>query len=193
MNENRDRAQILTAYARNLIRLKARQLCRKPTFSLTDDEDISQELIAKLLAKDHLYDEDRGSRNTFAERVIRAAITELLRNRGRKKRAPGYELESIDQAIGSGPECEETLRDLLTEDDLLRRTGGEAGKDVEKLTTTVAEAIEQLPSELQQICALLMQGSKAAAARSLEMSKSELAKQIAVIRRNFEDKDLVDL
>src|SRR5687768_10267714 len=93
---DRAHAAVLTAFARSLIRIKANQLCRKPGFRACDRDDIAQDLTVAVLKKAHLYDPARGAATTFAARVIESTARQILRDRGRIKRAPGFYARSLE-------------------------------------------------------------------------------------------------
>ena len=76
-------------YARTLIRVKAKQLVRRPGFSRSDQEDVEQDLFLHLLRQVQHFDPTRGSLNTFVARVVNSAAAMLVRERGRNKRSPG--------------------------------------------------------------------------------------------------------
>jgi len=71
--EVRDR--VLTEYAESSIRVKARQLTRRPEFNRSDREDLEQELWLALLSQAGQYDPKRASLHTFIDRVVASAAT----------------------------------------------------------------------------------------------------------------------
>ena len=65
MSNSFDSHGIVTEYARTLIRVKAKQIVRRPGFSRSDQEDIEQDLVVHLLCQAERFDPERGSLNTF--------------------------------------------------------------------------------------------------------------------------------
>ena len=187
------RDAVLTAYARSLIRFKAKQLARKRGFTKSDQEDLEQDLTAHLLAQAHHLDAKRGSANTFAARVIKSAIAMLLRDRHRQKRAAGFTAQSLEGTRTRSAEEVESLRDMLTEADLRRRIGtGACDQDRAELITAVGQAFQSLPPDLQDLCRRLIEGTAASLARELGISRRQVRNAIERIRLHFEAAGLGD-
>lgn len=187
------RAALLSEYARGLIRYKARQLSRKPTFNRSDEEDIEQDLTVHLLSQAHRFDPKRASANTFAARVVESAVKMMLRNRRRKKRAAGFSAQSIDCAGSRPPDDAGSLREVLSDADGRRRTGTTAGdpEQVERLAA-VLDAYQSLPPELQDVCRRLIDSPAASIARELGISRRQVRNTIERIRSYFESTGLGD-
>ena len=192
MDSPHPRDAVLTAYAESLIKFKARQLSRKPGFSLSDEEDVAQELTAHLLTQAGLYDPKRGSANTFADRVIKSAIAMMLRDRRRQKRAAGFTAQSLEQTDVVQDHGIASLRDVLRPSDLGRRTG--AGDEERRAETVAAviEAFQSLPPDLQDLCRRLIDGTAASAARELGISRRQFRNAIERVRHHFEASGLED-
>lgn len=180
---NRD--AVLTAYAQSLIKFKARQLSRKAGFSRSDEQDVAQELTMHLLARAHLFDPNRASANTFAERVIRTAVAMLLRDRRRQKRAAGFGAHSLEQTCIVQDHGLASLREVLQSSDLGRRTGANDEEHRAETIAAVIEALRSLPPELQDICRGLIDGSAASVARDLGISRRQVTTAIERIRSYF--------
>lgn len=178
---------VLTAYAKSLIQIKARQLSHKAGFNRSDEDDLRQELTMHLLRQAHRFDPGRASVNTFIARVVGSYVVTLLRRRARSKRAPGYFTQSLDQPVGNADGKVAVLRDRLSEADLGRRTGRGPDNSTERrdLADAVSQAIASLPVELQDICSRLGEGTIASVARDLGVSRCQVAKAIARIREHF--------
>ena len=58
-----------------------------------DRADIEHDLIGHVLKQADKYDPDRAAVNTFIVRVVETAAAMLVRDRGRLKRAGGFETE----------------------------------------------------------------------------------------------------
>lgn len=187
------RDAVLTAYAQSLIKYKARQLSRKPGFSRSDEDDLAQELTARLLSKAHLFDPSRGSVNTFADRVLHSATAMILRERRRQKRAAGFAAQSLDGPRTGSDEGVGSLRDMLTDADLRRRIGVVADEQHRtELLAAVRQAIRLLPAEEQEICRRLLETPAARVARELGISRRQLGNVIQRIRTQFESEGLGD-
>lgn len=177
---------VLTAYARIVIKSKARQLCRRSGFSRSDEDDLVQELTLRLLEKEHLYDPTRGATlDTFADRVITSAVKMILRDRRRLKRAAGFtavSLESTTVMIGGTPVY---LTEAIGDADLERVTLSKRhGPDPE---ADLAELLEGLPPDLVDVARRLLGGTVASVARDLGTSRRQVYAAMARIGQHFED------
>jgi len=187
------RDAVFTAYAQSLIRFKAKQLARKPGFNRSEEDDLAQELTARLLARADQFDSARASANTFADRVIRSAIAMLMRDRRRQKRAAGFTAQSLERTCVVRGHGIATLRECLDPSHLSRRTG--AGDDEARRAETIAavvEAFRSLPPDLQDICRGLIDGSAASVARDLGISRRQVSAAIERIRSHFRAAGLGD-
>jgi len=128
-----DSQKIVTEYARTLIRVKAKQIVRRPGFSRSDQPDIEQELLVHLLCQAKHFDPNRASLNTFVARVIDSAVAMLVRDRGRSKRNPcsDAEVQSLAEKVPQPEGPPEPLARLISRRDLERRTGGASISDAE--------------------------------------------------------------
>jgi DNA-directed RNA polymerase specialized sigma24 family protein len=81
MSKAFDPQEIVTEYARTLIRVKAKQIVRRPGFSRSDQADVEQDLVVHLLCQAEHFDPERASLNTFIARVIDSAVAMLVRER----------------------------------------------------------------------------------------------------------------
>ncbi len=177
----------LSEYAQSLIRFKAKQLSRKPGFSRTDEDDVAQGLTVRLLERAHLFDPNRASVRTFAERVIRSAVAMLLRDRRRQNRAAGFVAQSLEGTRARSDEDVDSLRDMLTEGDLRRRLGTVASnQNRAELIAAVVEVVRSLPAADQEICQRLIEGTVTSVARDLGVSRRQVRNTIKRIRRHFE-------
>lgn len=176
---------VLTTYAKSVIRFKAYQLSRKPGCSRSDEEDFAQELTAYLLGQAHLFDPNRASADTFADRVVNSAVAMILRGRRRQKRAAGFKALSLDSTALRKANKSVALRDVLAPSDLNRRTGMDSG-DTPPTDLDVMEAWQSLPPNLQDVCKLLMEMREAAVAKAMGISRRQVRNCIERIRVHFE-------
>lgn len=179
------RDAVLTAYASSLIRVKTRQLSRKPGFRRSDEDDLVQELTIALIEKSHLFDPTRGAASTFADRVIRTKVAMLLRDRSRLKRAAGLRAQSLESGVSHSDNT--SLWDSLT-------SNANEWEAVEQgdLKVAIARAIESLPADLQEISRRLKTDAVSAVARDMGISRRQIRNAIERIRKHFESKGLSD-
>ncbi len=184
------RSADLPAYAKRLIRYKARQLTSQRGFLPQEEEDLRSELTVHLLAELHRYDETRASANTFFNRVIETAAGMIARQRRRLKRGGGRQPVSLDRAASTGDEGPVSLTSQLTPLDAGRRLGLVPAAPIP--TATVQTAIASLSPEDQVVCRALMTGTPSSVARELGVSRRRIRNAIERVRRHFEAAGLED-
>lgn len=171
-------------YARTVIRVKARQLVRRPGFSPTDLGDIEQKLAAHLIVQARNFDAGRASLNTFIARVVDSAVAMLLRGRGQLKRAPsdGVEIHSLEVMVEETGEPPTPLWATISLADLDRRTGGLSQPDtaIFENAEAFAAAMESMSPEHRDICCRILGGSRAG------LSRRKVRAAMVVIRQHFE-------
>lgn len=178
---------VLTDYARKLIKFKARQLCRRRSFSKSDENDLQQELWLAIVNQAGKFDPARASLDTFIDRVVNTAVAMILRDRRRQKRATGFQV-SLDAAPTDG-NCREPLLARVSEDDLARRVGVQRTDEVERRETNeaVQSALANMPDEVSDTCRRVMGGTVSSAARELEESRRQVRNSLASARPFFEE------
>jgi RNA polymerase sigma-70 factor (ECF subfamily) len=144
---------VLTDYAKNLIKFKARQLGRRREFLPADQADLQQQLWLMLCERVDAFDPAKASLDTFIDRVVNTAVGVILRNRRRHKRGNGFRTQSLDSVRAPRSETPEPLSTAVSADDLALRTGAE--QHDETLRREDAEAVEfalaQMPDDLRGI------------------------------------------
>jgi len=181
--------EVCTEYARTLIRVKSRQLIRRPGFCRSDLEDVEQDLFLHLFSQARHFDPDRGSLNTFIARVVNSAVAMLVRERGRIKRCPSDDVrvQSLGETVEQSDGPPAPLWMLVSIADLERRTGNTSLSEAERheLSEDVASVISSLPQELQDVCRSLMNRNRTETERELGMSRRNYDTAIQRIREHF--------
>jgi len=176
--------EVCNEYASTLIRVKARQLIRRPGFSRSDEGDIVQKLNLHLLRQAQHFDPTRSSLNTFIARVVDSAVAMLLRDRGRLKRAPadGTEIQSLEVMVEVRGEPPTPLWATISLADLDRRTGGlsQPNTAIFENAEAFAAAMESMSPEHRDICCRILGGSRAG------LSRRKVRAAMVVIRQHFE-------
>ena len=133
MPKDATRPEVFSDYARNVIRLKARQLSRRADFSRSDEEDIAQDLTLHLLSQAQHFDPSRASLKTFVTHVVNSCVAMILRERWRQKRVPahGAEIQSLETMVDVPDEPPVALWATVCVTDIERRTGATSKSDVE--------------------------------------------------------------
>lgn len=189
MSSGFDPKEIVTKYARTLIRVKAKQIVRRPGFSRSDQPDIEQSLVVYLLEQAQHFDPNRASLNTFIARVIDSAVAMLLRGQGRAKRNPAgdAEVQSLAEKVPQPDGPPEPLARLISQLDLERRTAGASLSDAQlfELVADVASVIPTLPPELQEICRSLLTRNCSETEAELGLSRRKRQAAMEAIREQF--------
>jgi RNA polymerase sigma factor (sigma-70 family) len=189
------RAAVLTAYAKSLISHKAKQLCRKPGFSRSDEGDLVQDLTLSLLEKGDQYDPARGaSLDTFADRVVNSEVKMILRARRREKRAAGFVAQSLQT---DGHEYDGSivpLAELIGDGDLLRRGAAAPINPISAIDNREAleSAMAALDPSVVDIARRRQEQSVNAIHHELGISRRQINTAIEQIRRQFEEAGLGD-
>jgi RNA polymerase sigma-70 factor (ECF subfamily) len=181
--------EILSDYARTLIRVKARQLVRRPEFTACESEDLEQEIALRILAQLQRFDPSRSSIKTFISRVANSAVAMLIRDRGRIKRngGEGVQIESLEKSVDQPDGSAAPLWATVSEEDSHRRhqTRPLSASEALELKLDVATALAQLPPELRSICEQLMEGNQADCRRVSQLSRRKFHAAIHLIREQF--------
>ena len=179
---------VCTEYARTLIRVKARQIVRRPGFSSSDTDDVEQDLFLHLLNQIQQFDPSRGSLNTFIARVVDSAVAMLVRERGRNKRAPATGvIQSLEVMVDQTDGPPAPLGATLSQDDAQLRTGVDAKSHIDlfELADDIAHLMDALPPEQQAVCRARMDRNRKETERDLDLSRRNYDAAIEQIREHF--------
>ncbi len=180
-------AALTTDCITNLIKFKARHLLRRPEFHGVEMEEVQQELALHVAQRAHLFDPRRGHVVAFITVVVDTAAAIMCRSRGRLKRGAGVLPQSLEGSMLLNEGRKMPLMDLLLEDDLRRRYGGQASSDPRE-RVDLADGLAHLSPVLRQIAQLLMNdGGETSIARDLGMSRRQVRKAIDELRGHFRD------
>lgn len=180
---------VCTEYARTLIRVKARQLVRRPGFNRSETGDVENDLFLHLLNQIQQFDPARGSLNTFIARVIDSAVAMLIRERQRGKRTPeaGVVIQSLEVMVDQADGPPAPLGATLSQADAERRTGGHSMSGIElfELADDVAHLIDALPPDLQAVCRARLTRNRSETESDLGLSRRSYDAAIELIRQHF--------
>jgi RNA polymerase sigma factor (sigma-70 family) len=179
----------LSDYARTLIRVKARQLVRRPEFTTCEVQDLEQELTLHILSRLDRFDPDRGSLNTYCARIVNTAIAMLIRERGRIKRngGTGVEIKSLEKMVDQGDRAPAPLQSTISQTDTNRRFQSQPLSPLEQsqLRMDVQAVLDKLSPELRSICERMLSENKADVRQSSGMSRRKFDAAIGLIREQF--------
>lgn len=180
---------VLSDYARTLIRVKARQLVRRPEFTACEVDDLEQELTLHILTKLDRFDPARGSVNTYFARIVNTAIAMLIRERARIKRngGDGVEIESLEKMVDQPDGSPAPLWSTISDMDGNRRFKKSPLPDQERseLRMDTMFMLQSLPPDLRRLCEQLMDGNKADSQRDSGLSRRKYQAAINQIRELF--------
>jgi DNA-directed RNA polymerase specialized sigma24 family protein len=151
-------------------------------FVESDRDDLKQEMRLALLEAQPAYQSGRSCWHTFANRIIKARLMDLVRERTSIKRGHG--------ALNA--HCNGTCAAQIDEGVLIDHPGsdpidpsGEADLHRAALAIDLSQVISRLPAELRRIAERLMQSDPKDAWRELGMKKSTFYEAIARLRVVF--------
>ena len=183
----------LNAYAKDIIRHKARQLIGNCGFTRDDYEDLKQEMALDLLVRLSKFDQRKADLNTFIARVVERKISTIIRHRMQEKRDYRCRVCSLDDPIEDKGGATFTREQTISQDEIDQRRGkfNRPEGDRIDMRLDVSLVLSDLPPDLRRLAQLLMTESITEAARDLGVPRSTLYETgIARLRRAFEDKGL---
>ncbi|MCC5829271.1 MAG: hypothetical protein JJU36_07470 [Phycisphaeraceae bacterium] len=181
-------------YAQSLIRIKARQLCRRADFNRSDLEDLHQEMRLYLLKVAHHFDPERASMETFIAQAIESCVRMILRSRWRDKRRIDRASMSLEGTEIDGDGASTPLWSGLRSEDLARRTGNTEHDPIEEIDRRDAfdHVLSQLTDQQRELVHQVIEHRKAGAARVRSTSRRQIDKELQAMRQLFIDAGLAD-
>lgn len=179
---------VLTDYARNLIKCKARQLSRRRDFQPVEWEDLQQELWLALVKAARHFDPAKASLDTFIDRVVNTAAAMLVRARQRLRNGANERVQSLSDELVAPDGQSEPLAATICCDDLARRIGTKPSDatHVAETTEAVAAALQRMPTDLRDVCRRLMNGTVTSVARDLGLSRRQVRNRLQAARPYLE-------
>lgn len=184
-----ERHEIVSApFTVTLIKIKARQMCRRSDFSRSDCEDLQQDMRVHLLEKAHLFDPARGSLEAFVSRTLNNWAAMRMRYRSRQKRCEGLKAVSLER---TPVECEgeiTTLGAVLLEEDGRRLTATSSISHTEQIEQrdAVDFAMRGLTAEDRALLAQVAEQGITATAEAMGVSWRQVNNAMVRIREHFE-------
>ncbi len=171
-----------------LIRIKARQLCRRSDFSWSDCDDLQQGMRVYLLEKAHLFDPARGTLEAFVTNALRTWVAMQLRYRNREKRRNSYKALSLER---TRVECDGDITSLgviLVEKDGRRLSQYYTLSEIEcfELREAVDHAMDKLDPKDREILTHVADNGVASASRAFGVSRRQIDNAVARARIHFE-------
>ncbi len=174
------------------IKRKARQLVGHNGFTVSDLEDIEQDLIQDLLRRLPKYDPTRAQRSTFIARVIEHRVATIIEARKAKKRDYRRRGWSLNERLEDGEGGSIERGEMVDQEDYLRRTRGlsRPAADLRDLVIDVHEAVEKLSPKLRELARRLETQPISEISRDTGVPRSTLYERIKELRAFFGDAGL---
>jgi len=171
-----------------LIRIKARQLCRRSDFSRSDYDDLRQDMRLYLLEKAHLFDPARGNIEAFVTKALRTWVAMRLRYRNREKRRESYKAISLER---TRVECDGDITALgviLVQDDgrRLSQTYTMPAAEQFELREAIENAMGNLEPDDRAMLTHVAEHGVANAAKTFGVSRRQVDNAMARARAQFE-------
>ena len=141
-----------------IIRRKANRMVGRAGLRSQDRADLEQELVLRLLERQHRFAAARGTWPAFVRRVVENAGTNVLRFRGRYKRTAGP-TEPLTEKVPAPDHAASRAR-----------------------AADLSAALAALPPELRAVAELMAAHTVTAAARALGVSRSTVYARLQQIR-----------
>lgn len=170
-------------YAARLIKFKARQLCHRTGFTLSDQGDIQQTLWLDLIARLPRFDPKKAQLNTFIARVVERKVISIIRHRFAEKRSPEREECSLNDSV---LDCDSRTVDrhqLIAE-------ASSVPQRLRELERDVAEVLARLSNLHRTIALGLVRGTINSVAIELGIPRSAVERHIDELREIFDDAGL---
>ena len=181
-------------YAVQLIKYKARQLVGQAGFTVSDRDDLEQELVLDLLRRLPKYDPERAQLNTFIARVVEHRVASLIEAQKAGIRDYRRCRCSLNDRFADENGRSVERAETLDQEDYLLRTGAQSrpSDELSALTIDVAVVLETLPPELRELCRRLEAETVTEISRDTGVPRGTIYESIKKLREIFEDARLKD-
>lgn len=175
----------VVAQARDYVRRRVRRLIGRFGFTVSDCEDMEQEVLIFIMGRMRLFDPERGSIEQFVSKAATSRIRNIVRDRIAKKRDVRMEVYSLD-AKPEDPESDSPI-DMIDARDVRPFGDDTAYYSADELDRMIIvdQAIDQLPPDLARLCRVLKRGNVSDAAEELGTSRKSVYRQIERVRALF--------
>ena len=176
----------------DLVHLKVRKFHRDLGLPLTDDKDVEQGIIARVLPTLHRFDPGRSSFPTFLNRVIDSAWMDLLRQRRAAKRGSGRNAVSLQSPAAPGSSS--SLADLIDGEQHHKALGRHhrCQQELTELTLDLESELAKLNPCDRQLLKEVAERPVEDVAREQGVCRGTLYRRLNKVLQHFEDSSLRD-
>lgn len=182
----------LSAQAINLIKHKAWTLIGTIGFTISDRDDLEQELALDILRRLPKFDPERAQLMTFIARIIDNKIASIIE--ARKSRFYDFRLHShsLNEHTQDAEGWTIERGDEIDEDDYLQHTGWHCRPACEllDLKADVARILPRLSPELRELCSRLQTQNVTDISADMGVPRYRIYAEIARLRDAFEQAGL---
>lgn len=178
--------ELTSGYAGRYIRKKARRISRRPGFSPSDVDDLSQQLTLKLLENLESFDPNKARFSAFVTTVVSRHATNIVRDHKAAKRDAGKTC-SLSALVADCDSGDVTLSQVISGAERDRLLGIESisTEEAATLQIDVDEILASLPLELRTLAETLKCMSITEAAHELGVSRGTIYDKRKHLRKAF--------
>lgn len=179
--------ELTKGYAGRRLRFRAFQVSCSQGFSDTDRDDLEQDLRIAIMQSLPQFDPTRGHWNVFVFTIIERRILDLFTSGQIRDRTRAMETESLASLVTLPDQEETSLSQLVLPEDQSRVNGRPYRHHIEStdLASDLSEVLAGLPSDQVELATRLMELTPSELARELQMPRSTLRDMIEELRKSF--------
>ncbi|MBK8482312.1 MAG: sigma-70 family RNA polymerase sigma factor [Proteobacteria bacterium] len=183
-----NRYEGLDEYAVKIIRHKARQLVGRAGLVAADRDDLEQDMVMDLLRRLPRFDPSKAKRETFISRIVEHRVATIIETqkaglRDYRCNAGSLDERRADEGGGTGD-----MPPVLDQDSYRRETLGTArqDEDLRDLRRDIAMVVEDLPSDLRELCRRLLTSTVSEVSRETGVPRGTIYESVQKLRSRFE-------
>lgn len=179
--------ELTEGFAAKLIRIKAKQVCRRVGFRTFDRQELEQELRLRLWKQFDKFDPEKAHWNVFATTVIERHVATILERERRIKRRKGARLLSLTDLVEDFDGELTELANTIGPEDREGLTGRyvDTAENQTDLKVDVADVVCDLPDDLRELCELLKTYNIQEAAERLGLPRTTVSARVKRLREIF--------
>jgi RNA polymerase sigma-70 factor (ECF subfamily) len=183
-----NRYEGLDENAVKLIRHKARQLVGRAGLVAADRDDLEQDMVMDLLRRLPRFDPAKAKRETFIARIVEHRVATIIETqkaglRDYRCNAGSLDERRADEGGGTGD-----MPPVLDQDSYRRETleAARQDEDLRDLRRDMAMVVEDLPSDLRELCRRLLTSTVSEVSRETGVPRGTIYESVQKLRSRFE-------